>query len=113
MRFSYNHLMPVTTIKKNITKKEVEHIAKLARLELSDKEVTKFEKELSEILDFIEKLNEMDTTSIVPVTGWAELANILRPDEQITKEMEYQAEELLKKAPQVKENWIKVKAVFE
>ncbi|MDP3710124.1 MAG: Asp-tRNA(Asn)/Glu-tRNA(Gln) amidotransferase subunit GatC [bacterium] len=95
-----------------ISKKDVEHIAKLARLEIGEKEKTKFEKELSEILDFIEKLNEVDTTGILPVTGGVELANILRPDEEVTQELEDKAEELLGGAPETKENWIKVRAIF-
>lgn len=96
-----------------ISKKDVEHIAKLARLELGEKEVTKFEKELSEILGFVEKLNKVDTAHTLPLTGGVEFANVLRPDEQISKELEEKSEELLEKAPQTKENWIKVKAVFE
>ena len=95
-----------------ISKKEVEHIAKLARLDISEKEKTRYEKELSGILDFIEKLNEVDTTGVLPLTGGVELANVLRPDEQISKELEGKAEELLEKVPETKENWIKVKAVF-
>ena len=95
-----------------INRKEVEHIAKLARIELGEKEKIKFEKELSEILGFVEKLNEVDTTGILPMTGGVELVSIMRPDEQISKELEGRAEELLKKAPQTKEGWIKVKAVF-
>lgn len=55
-----------------LTKKEVEHVAKLARLGLSSDEKKKFEKELSDILDFVEKLNEVKTDKVEPtaqVTG--------------------------------------------
>ena len=47
-----------------ITKKEIQHIAKLARLGLTEKEIEKFQGEFSRILDYIEKLKEVDTTKV-------------------------------------------------
>jgi len=51
-----------------ISKEEVQHIAKLARLGLTEKEIKKFQKELSSILDYIEKLKEVDVSSIEPTS---------------------------------------------
>ena len=94
-------------------KKEVEHIAKLARLEISEKEKPKFEKELSDILGFVEKLNEVDTAGVAPLTGGTDLKNILRPDEQVNKELEGVSEKLLGHTPDKKEGWVRVRAVFQ
>ena len=49
-----------------ISKQEVEHIAKLARLGLTEKEIEKFQRELSKILDYIEKLGDEDKSSSLP-----------------------------------------------
>lgn len=97
----------------SIVKKDVEHIAHLARIELSDAEKQKFEKELSAILAFVEKLNEVDTAEVEPMTGGTELENHLREDAVIDGDLEEKAEALLAAAPETKETWIKVKAIFE
>ena len=69
-----------------ITKKQVEHMADLAQLKLSDKETDKFAKEFSEILSYIEKLNEVDISKVEPMTGGTDLTNKMREDE-VTREM--------------------------
>lgn len=96
-----------------ITQKDVEHIASLARIELTAEEEKKFEKELSAILDFVEKLNEVDTAGVAPMTGGTGLQNVTREDGQIDKSLEDKFEALVEAAPEKKESWIKVKAVFE
>lgn len=91
---------------------DVKHIAKLARLGITEEEAEKFQKELSAILDFIEQLKEVnteDTESTAQVTG---LENVMRPDESFRTEDE-QRQEILKNAPAREGNYIKVKAVFE
>ncbi len=50
--------------KKNFTKKDVHHLAKLSALTLSEKEVEKYEKQLSETLEYIENLNELNTENV-------------------------------------------------
>ena len=60
---------------------DVRHIAKLARLKLTDSEVKKFSKELTSILDYIEVLNEVDTGNIEPTAQVTGLANTEREDE--------------------------------
>jgi aspartyl-tRNA(Asn)/glutamyl-tRNA(Gln) amidotransferase subunit C len=101
-----------------ITKKEVEHIAKLARVELTDAEVEKYEKELSAVLGFVDKLAKVDTTNIEPLTGGTELANVMR-DDTVNKELGITnngietAAELVGAAPLHKNGYIKVPKVFE
>ena len=64
-----------------ITEKEVERIAQLARLELSEKEKTRFQKELSLILDYAAKLKELDVSRVEPTTSGGGIANSMRSDE--------------------------------
>lgn len=97
----------------SISQKDVEQIASLARIELTEVEKSKFEKDLSAILDFVEKLNEVDTRDIEPMTGGTNLENISRPDEQIDKSLEGLSEILVETAHEKKDDWIRVRAIFE
>lgn len=63
-----------------LSKAEVEHIAKLARLALTPKEVEKFSKELTDILNYVEKLQELDTHGIEPTAQVTGLLNTPRDD---------------------------------
>ncbi len=64
-----------------IQKKEVEHVAKLARLELKEPEKEQLSEQLSNILTYIEKLNELDTSKAEPTTHVVPLRNVFREDE--------------------------------
>jgi aspartyl-tRNA(Asn)/glutamyl-tRNA(Gln) amidotransferase subunit C len=59
---------------------EVRTVAKLARLQLSDGEVTQFSHQLSAILDYIEKLNQLDTKNVEPLAHCLPVSNIFRAD---------------------------------
>ena len=63
-----------------IDRQQVLHVARLARLELSDEEVTKISGELSNILEHIEKIGELDLDGVPPTTHVVEVPNALRPD---------------------------------
>ena len=63
-----------------LSKEEVEHIAKLSRLGLKEKEIEKFQKELSKILDYIEKLKEVDVSNITPTSHSLAALNVSRQD---------------------------------
>ena len=94
-----------------ITKKEVEHIAKLARLGLSEEEKGKFTKELSDILDFIKKLEEVKTDKIESISQVTGLENVFRKDNGI-KKTKKETDKLLDLAPDVEDRHIKVKAIL-
>jgi aspartyl-tRNA(Asn)/glutamyl-tRNA(Gln) amidotransferase subunit C len=64
-----------------IDREQVLHVARLARLELGDDEVTKISGELSNILEHIEKIGELDLDGVPPTSHAVEVANALRPDE--------------------------------
>lgn len=85
-------------------------LAKLSRLKLTEDEIEKFRKELSEILAYVEVLNKVDTKKLEPTYQVTGLKNIMRPD----KEIDYQAQpaDLLKGAPAVEKNQFKVKRVL-
>jgi aspartyl-tRNA(Asn)/glutamyl-tRNA(Gln) amidotransferase subunit C len=62
-----------------IDRKQVLHVAKLARLRLSDEEIARMSSELSTILDHIEKIEELDLEGVEPTTHVVALENVLRP----------------------------------
>ena len=94
-----------------ISKKQVEHIANLAKLKLSEKEKEKFSRELSQILEFVKKLKEVKTEKIEPFI-FEEIKNVLREDKEIKKEKE-KIKKLLEEAPEREGNFIKTKKIFE
>jgi aspartyl-tRNA(Asn)/glutamyl-tRNA(Gln) amidotransferase subunit C len=72
-----------------ITRQEVEHVAKLARLELSDKQKDVFTDQLSNILTYVEQLNELDTKGVQPTSHVLDISNVMRedvPHESLTQE---------------------------
>ena len=64
-----------------IDREEILHVAKLARLQLSDAEVEKMVGELSNILGHIDRINELDLEGVAPTSHVVEVANALRADE--------------------------------
>jgi len=63
-----------------ISKEEIEHIASLARLSLTEKEKELFGSQISSILDYVEKLNELDTKNVEPTSHVLPLSNVIRDD---------------------------------
>jgi len=90
---------------------DVDHVAKLARLGLTEKEKKKFKKELSAILDFVEKLKEVKTGKIEPTAQVTGLENVSREDKGRAKSKR-ETEKLLELAPETKDGHVKVKAVL-
>jgi len=94
-----------------INKKDVQHIAKLARLNMDEKEEEKFAKELSSILNYVEKLKKINIKKIEPTSHPFEIENVTRrdipgePEEEMVKN-------LAKNAPAQERNYIKVKAIL-
>ncbi len=68
--------------KEELSKETIEHISKLALLELSEEEKEKLSKQLGDILDYFKKLNDLDTSNVNPTTHPIEgLSNVFREDE--------------------------------
>ncbi len=64
-----------------ITRSEVEHVARLARLELTDEEKERMTAQLDSILGYIEKLNELDTSQVEPTTTVIPMVSVMREDQ--------------------------------
>ena len=64
-----------------IDREQVLHVARLARLELDDEEVSRMVGELSDVLDHIERIGELDLEGVAPTSHVVEVANALREDE--------------------------------
>lgn len=63
-----------------LTQDDVAHVAKLAKLELTQKEVEKFQKQLSKVIDHISQLSEIDTVKVNPTSQTTGLTNVFRSD---------------------------------
>ncbi len=94
-----------------LSKDEVQHIAALARIGLSEEEIEKYRKDLSSILDYFEKLKEIDTEKIEPIGHITGRFNSMREDEREGLD-ETEREAILKNAPQLKDDYVKVKSVL-
>jgi aspartyl-tRNA(Asn)/glutamyl-tRNA(Gln) amidotransferase subunit C len=93
-----------------ITINEVEYVAKLARLRLSDEEKSLFTQQLDSILLYIDKLNELDTANIPPTSHVLPLENVMRDDEV---KPSYPPEEILAIAPEREDAFFSVPRVIE
>ncbi|MCM3631032.1 Asp-tRNA(Asn)/Glu-tRNA(Gln) amidotransferase subunit GatC [Paenibacillus glycanilyticus] len=94
----------------SITIKDVEHVANLARLELSNEEKEQFTGQLNAILKYAEKLNGLDTDNVEPTSHVLPITNVMRED--ITRES-LPIEKVLLNAPDEEDGQIKVPAVLE
>jgi aspartyl-tRNA(Asn)/glutamyl-tRNA(Gln) amidotransferase subunit C len=79
-----------------IDRDQVLHVAKLARLELTEEEVEKMASELSGILEHVEHINELDLEEVEPTSHVVAVENVLRPDEPRPS---WSREEVLERAP--------------
>jgi aspartyl-tRNA(Asn)/glutamyl-tRNA(Gln) amidotransferase subunit C len=98
-----------------ITKEEVEHVAKLARIEITEQEKEQFTNELSKVLEYVDKLQEVDTENVKPTyhpaapKGHDVLENSVREDTVIPCN---DREKILDRAPAREGDFVKVKSVF-
>ena len=88
----------------HLSKKEVEHIAWLAHIELSDEEKALFTEQFNEILDYFQKIDKVDTEGVEPTYHVLDLENVSRKDE--TKPS-LTTEEALKNAPKKEKKFLK------
>lgn len=92
-----------------LTTEEVKQIAILARIELTEEEVEKFQNELSTILTYVDELKTVNTEGLTEVSSVTGLENVFRAD--LPEDCEFK-DELLALAPQTKDRYIKVKSIF-
>lgn len=92
-----------------IGKEEIQHIAKLARLGISEEEKEQYAKDLARILDYFKKLERVDTEDVTPIAQITNLRNIVRQD----KGIDFKDKEIiLRNSPEQKDNFIKVKSIL-
>ncbi|MGN7415951.1 Asp-tRNA(Asn)/Glu-tRNA(Gln) amidotransferase subunit GatC [Paenibacillus sp. SAF-068] len=94
----------------SISNNDVQHVAKLARLNLTAEEEKTLTGQLNAILKYAEKLNELDTEDIEPTTHVLHVSNVMREDE--TKES-LSIEQVMRNAPEEEDGQFKVPAVME
>lgn len=99
-----------------INKQDVQHIAKLARLGLTEDEIKKFQKDLSSVLDYFKSLKEIDVSKIEPTFHPAEhfferKLEIMRQDRAESQPIKV-VNKLVEAAPEKRKRHIKVKAIF-
>lgn len=97
--------------RKSLTKDEIVHLAVLAKLELSDNEVEKLRSQLEETIDYIENLNELDTTGTEPTNSVVDLKNITFEDGEKNKKGLTQ-KEALQNAKKTKEGKFVVERIM-
>jgi aspartyl-tRNA(Asn)/glutamyl-tRNA(Gln) amidotransferase subunit C len=93
-----------------ITMKEVEHVARLARLELTDEEKERMRAQLDSILTYIDKLNELDTSAVEPTSHVLPMMNVFRDDEVRPS---LSQEETLANAPDRQDLFFRVPRILE
>ena len=97
-----------------IDDKTVEHISILARIQITEKEKKKFQEDLSSILSYIDKLNEVNTDTVKPLYQITGLVNSMRADNYrgVFKINEELNSKLIGQAPEKENNFIRVKSVL-
>jgi aspartyl-tRNA(Asn)/glutamyl-tRNA(Gln) amidotransferase subunit C len=94
----------------SVSAEEVRRVAALARLRLSDEEVESMQGQMSRILDYMDKLNEVDTSGVQPMAHVLDLVNVLREDRV---EQRISREEGLKNAPDTDGTFFRVPRVID
>ncbi|HAE87757.1 TPA: Asp-tRNA(Asn)/Glu-tRNA(Gln) amidotransferase GatCAB subunit C [Candidatus Marinimicrobia bacterium] len=93
----------------SISREEVLHIAKLARLSLSEEEITMYTHQLGDILNYVQKLNELNIDDVEPMKHVLDMVNVLREDKDLPS---LSREDVLKNAPEHDEEFFKVPRVL-
>ncbi len=93
-----------------LTREQVQHIARLARVGLGEDDIARFQEQLSEILDYFERLRQLDTEGVPPTTHTLPLHSIMRDDEPRPS---LPRDEVLANAPQREGDLFRVSAVLE
>jgi len=93
-----------------LTREQVIHIAELARLALTDKEIALYQEQLSSVLEYAERLQALDTSDIPPTATVLPVHNVMRVDEPHPS---MGRDEILGNAPDTQDGCFRVQAVLE
>ena len=95
-----------------LTKEEIEHLGLLARLSLTEEEKAQYAVELSAILEFVEQLQEVDTTDVEPTSQVTGLEDVYRDDVAVPQSREVM-KKIVEQFPDREGDLLKVPGVFE
>jgi aspartyl-tRNA(Asn)/glutamyl-tRNA(Gln) amidotransferase subunit C len=93
-----------------ITREEVQHVAMLFRMSLSEEEIARLQQQLSQIIDYFQVLQQVDTEGVPPTSHTLSLENVMRADEP---QPSYPPEDILANAPLSEGGFFRVRAVLE
>jgi aspartyl-tRNA(Asn)/glutamyl-tRNA(Gln) amidotransferase subunit C len=93
-----------------LSREDVRHVARLARLDFSDEEEARMAEEMSQILDYVEKLDELDTSGVPPMSHVLDVTNVYREDEV---EERIDREQALEPAPEAEQGYFVVPKVVD
>ena len=93
-----------------IDAKQVQHVAKLARLKLSAEELKRFSPQISSVLDYINQLDEVDTADVAPLSHALDISNVFREDKTTPSSSR---DETLANAPKQRDGFFLVPPVLE
>ncbi|OGS47456.1 MAG: asparaginyl/glutamyl-tRNA amidotransferase subunit C [Elusimicrobia bacterium RIFOXYD2_FULL_34_15] len=93
-----------------ITLKDVEYVAKLARLALTEEEKANYTQQLNAILEHMDELNKLDTSNVQPTSHAIKINNVFREDEVKICE---NTEDIINNAPEKEDRFFKVKKVIQ
>jgi aspartyl-tRNA(Asn)/glutamyl-tRNA(Gln) amidotransferase subunit C len=91
-----------------ITKNQIEHLAKLARLKLSEVEVENLSKDLTEILTYVEKINEINLENVEPLTNILDKLDLREDNHQLTDNSL-----IIENFPEKEDDYLKVPKILE
>jgi len=94
----------------DITQAQVEYVARLARLAVTEEEKVLFTRQLSSILTYVDTLNRLDTAGVEPTSHVASLKNVFREDE---REPSLSREQALANAPDAEQGYFRVPKIIE
>ena len=92
----------------SVSREEVRHVAQLARLDFSEEDEARMADELSQILEYVDKLDELDTSGVPPMSHVLDVTNVFRPDEV---EERIDRGEALELAPEADDEYFRVPKV--
>lgn len=92
-----------------LSEKDVQYVAKLSRLEVTDQEVAKYTQQLANILGYVEQLSKLDTSKVKPMAHVLDMKNVFRPDQPVPSLTQ---KEVLSNGPEVQSGHFKVPKIM-
>jgi aspartyl-tRNA(Asn)/glutamyl-tRNA(Gln) amidotransferase subunit C len=93
----------------SLSEKDVQYVAKLSRLEVTEAEVAKYTQQLGSILQYVDQLNQLDTANVEPLTHPLDMKNVFRPD---VPKPSLTQKEVLSNGPDVQSGHFKVPKIM-